>query len=593
MNFFFKLGDRYNAVEYIPKGSGKFPIVFFSPGKGEQLGDPAGLLKYGPNKLVNSGWAPNMIVVSVQSGQAWPPVLVTGKIIEQLKERYADCWDGRIFATGLSAGAWALIQYAGTSKENAAQLTAIYALSAPEPDPGFNRENLRDLPAWGVAGTQDSVFNKQKALFEGLGKKFTALPGGHDGSVWNAAYEPGFGAYDWMLQQGAVTKPEPEPQQKEHVLKPGKDGGVYKDAAVLGINAGDVVVLRGAYQYFNLWNLKGNATAPVIIVPDGQVIIGGNKSYAFNMRESEHFRIDGQQKIIIDGGTLGFDSVGMALNRCRNFTLSEIEARTVSVGLMIKTTPKGDDPNTYGDGWAYDNITIKGMNIHDVRGEGMYIGHSNSGVEVVQSGPAEKAVYAFRMRNLVITDNLIQRTGWDGLQVTCGDGVLLQGNQISDYGQANQRFQNFGILAAGRNLRILDNDINRGNGTGITCSGNESLQILRNVVQDARGEGQDAIYVNAHKIKDYGRCQPIIEDNVISGCLRSPIRVENSDGYMVPGSISHNRIKDCAAAIVDNSRSVLDGNVIDGGPAEPEVPVPQRKLLTTIKVYDNGDIEKI
>lgn len=593
MNTFFKLGDRYNAVEYIPEGEGKFPILFMYPGKGEQLGDPAGLLKFGPNKLVQNGWTPPMIVVSVQSGQQWPQVAVTSKIIALLKERYADHWDGRLFATGLSAGAWAIIQFAGTSKENAAQLTAIYALSAPPPDPGFNAENLRDLPAWGVAGSQDSVFDKQKSLFEGLGKKFTALPGGHDGSVWNAAYDPEFGAYDWMLQQGAVAKPEPEPQQKEHVLEPGKDGGVYKDAVVLGIKPGDVVVLRGAYQYFNLWNLKGSAAAPILIVPDCQVQIGGNKSYAFNMRESEHFWIDGQNKIIIDGGALGFDSVGMALNRCRNFTLSEVESRNVSVGVMIKTTPKGDDPNSYGDAWAYDDITIRGMHIHDVRGEGMYIGHSNSGPEKIVVDGKEKEVYAFRMRNLVITNNVIQRTGWDGLQVTCGDGVLLQGNQISDYGLAGQRFQNFGILAAGRNLRILDNDINRGTGTGITCSGNDALEIRRNKIADAKGEGQDAIYVNAHKIKDYGPCQPVIEDNVISGCLRSPIRVENSDGYMLPGSISHNVISDCAAGIVDNSGSVQDGNVTDGGPTEPENPAPERKLLTTIKVYDNGDIEKV
>ncbi len=186
----------------------------------------------------------------------------------------------------------------------------------------------------------------------------------------------------------------------------------------------------------------------------------------------EHFRIDGQEKIVIDGGSAGIDAVGMALNRCRNFSLTDIEARNVSVGLMIKTTPKGDDPNSFGDGWAYDNIAIQRMHIHDVGGEGMYIGHSNSGLEKVVVEGIEKEVHAFRMRNLRISNNVIQRTGWDGLQVTCADGALLQGNQISDYGKANQRFQQFGILAAGRNMRILDNYIGIGTGTGITCSGN-------------------------------------------------------------------------------------------------------------------------
>ncbi len=86
-------------------------------------------------------------------------------------------------------------------------------------------------------------------------------------AVYGRRATPRIRAYDWLLQQNPVVAPEPA--QKEHILTPGTDGGVYKDAAALGIKPGDVVILRGNYQYFNLWNLKGASNAPILIVPDG------------------------------------------------------------------------------------------------------------------------------------------------------------------------------------------------------------------------------------------------------------------------------------------------------------------------------------
>lgn len=588
MNVLTKLGTL-NSYEHVPESKSKLPVLVFLPGKGEVGTDATKLLVNGPSKFINEGWNPNFIIVSVQPTAEWANPAYVDAIVNNVIARYKDRSDGRLFLTGLSAGAYAIQNYIGYSKAYSDKITAIVSMSAPEPEKYFNAAYFTQ-PAWGFCGKDDSWYTKMKTLYDSNHKMFTTYNNGH--CCWNQFYDPkytegGLNIYDFLLQakagDGGVSNPPTGP--KEVIAKAGTDGGFYTNGTALGINPGDTLILSGNYTYFNLKGLVGTKENLINIICKDKVTIGGYKAYAFNMSDSSYFTIKGvgYNHIVINGGVDGSNSVGMAFNKCNNFVLSGHEFTNVSVAIMMKTTPKVDDPSTYGDGWSYENIDINDNHIYSVTGEGMYLGHSNSGEEPTGSG-----IYAFRLKNVNVFNNIVENTGWDGIQLTCGDGVSIYNNIIDNYGVARQTYQNMGIICAGNVVSITGNKITNGNATGITLGGNGICNIANNIIISAYGEGQDAIYINSHRIKGYEALQPYITANYIEHCKRNCIRVENTDDFMIPGTISKNTWKD-SLGIVDNSDSLL----VDNGEVIPPVNPPVRKLIATINIYDNGDVEKI
>jgi len=597
-NKLFYIGTL-NAYEHVPQVSGKLPVLVMFPGKGEVGSTASKLLLNGPSKFINDGWDPsNMIIVSVQPIVEWPSPDYVSTIITNIIARYKDKSDGRLFLTGLSAGGYAIVNWLGKDAANAKKVTAIAVMSTPEPEPYFN-PSFFTTPAWGFCGDKDSWYDKMKKLFTSTGKKFTTMVGyGHSG--WNDFYNPawkenGLNLYDWLDKQTAVTvTPPTEQTPKEVVITPGTDGGVYKRASDFNINPGDIVVLKGNYTYFNIKDLIGTAAKPITVLADGPVKIGGNKSYAMIFENSSYFNLapaTNRGNIVIDGGVAGFDSPGIALNKCHHLKIVGVEITNVSVGIMAKTTPQSEAPGTYEsltDNFSYDTLEITNNYIHDIRGEGTYLGCSTSTLMPVTINGIATQVYAYRVKNTKIINNIFKNTGWDGIQITAGDNVEISGNSITNYGTAKVGYQNYGIICAANNAKIIGNVITNGGGTGITGSFNGLCEIANNVLKGTASDPQqDAIYMNAHPIKDYPKLQPNIHDNYIDGCTRNCIRVANTDNFEVAGVIKNNKYKN-SLGVVDASGSVLTNNVEDGTVVDPEpgnIPYPVSVTMSDGTVY--------
>lgn len=372
-----------------------------------------------------------------------------------------------------------------------------------------------------------------------------------------------------------INKPTP----KEVRLLPDVNKIIYKSASTLNALPGDTIILKGLYQSFYLKDLNGTPDNPINIIAEDLVTIGGYKAYAMILENSSYVNViaaSSRGGLVIDGGETGNKSPGIALNKCHHIDIYGFESITnVSVGIMAKTTPKSDAPGTYEtatDQFSYESINISKCNIHDITGEGVYIGCSTSDLMPITINGVATQVYAYRVKNLTISDCSFKNTGWDGIQVTCGDGVLLQRNKIDKYGLAGVGFQKYGIICAANNATIIDNGISNGTATGITGSFNGKCEIGRNTIVNAYGVDQDAIYATAHAIKDYGKFEPNIHDNTIEHCSRNAIRVVDPNKFTTPGSIINNTWID-SKGIVDESGSRQAGNGEVKPPSDPPAPV--------------------
>lgn len=233
-NVLIKIGSL-NAYEHVPNvldpstpppigyagvtdGKKKLPVLIMLPGKGEIGTDAKKLLVYGPSKFIQSGWNPqDMIIISVQPLAEWANPAYIDAIMNNVNARYKNISDGRIFMTGLSAGAYAINNYIGKDQFYSKKVSAVVTMSAVEPESYFNPAFFTQ-PAWGFCGISDSWYDKMKKLYSA--KKFTSYIGGHGG--WNKFYDPaykenGHNIYEFLLSttETDTGTPPVEPQDPE------------------------------------------------------------------------------------------------------------------------------------------------------------------------------------------------------------------------------------------------------------------------------------------------------------------------------------------------------------------------------------------
>jgi hypothetical protein len=217
-----------------------------------------------------------------------------------------------------------------------------------------------------------------------------------------------------------------------------------------------------------LKNLKGTPDKPILITnTGGKVTFKATKtaSYGFKAMNCSNIRFvaSAYGEIEIDGGNIGvtFD------NFTTDFTISNLEVHNSGfAGIMAKTDPTCDKATQRGN-FVVRNVNITNNYIHDVGGEGIYLG--NSFYAKGFKAACGQLVLPHDIVNANVSFNRTENTGCEGIQV----GSATKGAVI-----ANNTVTNAGIspFAAGQS-----NGIQIGEGTGGSCYGN--------VVKNARGNG--------------------------------------------------------------------------------------------------------
>jgi len=281
------------------------------------------------------------------------------------------------------------------------------------------------------------------------------------------------------------------------------------DGTILDIQPGAVIGLSGSgedYKNITFNNIVGTAENPIIIKNcDGRAVIASTYAFGVKFKNSKHFKFAGNGSNDFDYGIKISTSKGFFLT-FEQFTTDfetfaiEIEGYQPSgigenngfAGIGIKTSPYQDcdvftDPTRTA--WIMKNVTVRNCYIHDVGGEGLYIGHGfyNGRTE---SSCASKT-YSHSIQHLRIHDNLIEDVGYDGIQIKNADlDCELYNNVIRNYGQLDENAHNEGLfIGGGTTGKFYNNYVINGTGHGIQFQGMGNVDIFNNVVANSGENG--------------------------------------------------------------------------------------------------------
>ncbi len=320
-------------------------------------------------------------------------------------------------------------------------------------------------------------------------------------------------------------------------LSPAADGGIYVTNGGNYAPGSVLCIKAGRYSYINLQNIRGTASNPVIIKNcGGQVVVSG-RTYGISITKSSHFKFVGtgapgsRYGIKVDGSISGL-KMGSGLgisNQSSDFEISNIEISHVDAGVICKTNPTCDEM-TWGGNYTMRNVVMHDMYVHDVNGEGFYVGHTGLSANVTCNGKTT-SVPTQTIENLKIYNCITENTGWDGIQVS---NVPLNcevfNNTIKNYGTVNKSSQQMGLLFGGfSNGKVYNNYIEKGTGAGLMILGIGEISAYNNIVIDCGNAGaQDGIYVDDRPITGYPALRVNLINNTVVRPGRNTIRIENS-----------------------------------------------------------------
>ena len=242
----------------------------------------------------------------------------------------------------------------------------------------------------------------------------------------------------------------------DHVISPSDSPPgqvITKDGAAMNVQPGDkVCIMAGNYNgRLELLNFQGSSLEPILIVNcGGQAVISNyvtNKP-AINVLNSKHFKLSGRGHPGFDYG-IKIDTTGQnGLSLGAFSTDFEIEgfdiAHTGFAGIINKTDPSCGNRDLR---WFVQKNSIFHDNyIHHTHGEAFYIGSTNYPTRIVDCSGQTVTLYAHSMEGVKIYNNIVEHTGWDGIQIgaTTKDGAIFD-NTIRNYGTRRKGAHSHGI----------------------------------------------------------------------------------------------------------------------------------------------------
>lgn len=348
---------------------------------------------------------------------------------------------------------------------------------------------------------------------------------------------------------------------------------------------GQTICLTGNYADLRIDGIKGTANAPITIKNLCTSVATFNSTSTnppFSLSNSEYVHITGAGNPSVNYGMTvncsGSAGVSVTGTTVRNIEIDHVEvSKSGFAGFMIKQDPACES-NTWRDSMTMYNIELHDNYVHDVAGEGFYLGNSFwQGGMTRTCGGQNIIVYPHRILGLKVHHNTIRNTGWDGLQYGCSPDAQVYNNLIENTGLLKVAQQMNGVQIGGGSGGLFYNNIIRNPGStalaligfvsttkiynnlianayeGIFADTRDSiklpkieLDIYNNTLVNVSQNGL-TIYDNGYQYKDAAGqwvfftkgYQPRIKNNVIIGpyfdfrfIIRDPsIQVDSSKNY--------------------------------------------------------------
>ncbi|WP_212004141.1 PKD domain-containing protein [Chitinophaga sp. HK235] len=362
----------------------------------------------------------------------------------------------------------------------------------------------------------------------------------------------------------------------KHVIQPGPGGGIYSDGNQRNVQPGDTICIpAGNYPYIQFFNYKGSPEKPLVFINcGGQVRVGDGGNYGLIFNHSQYFKVTGSGSddkygFYIDGvGKLL--SSGLAMGKgCTDYEAERIEVARASAGVLAKINPDCDPINQYPN-FAIRNLSFHDLYVHDIGGEGLYIGHTlPNGIDVTCSDGSVIHVLPPRIYNLKIYNVTTRNTGWDGIQVASApEGVEIFNNEVYNFGTENKGSQQAGIIMGGESRGVIyDNKVIKGTGNAIEVFGTGLTKVYNNIISDCGWDGtatgQDAIFVDDRPTRNnYKPLQVYLLNNTVVNSRRSGIMILSTYGTVGTDNLLYNNLIVGGGSSVSGDRGFV--NIMKG-----------------------------
>ncbi len=254
---------------------------------------------------------------------------------------------------------------------------------------------------------------------------------------------------------------------------------------------GDVICLYPGLRSFLLFNnLHGTEEQPITIVNNiGQVVIDTDHFYGVKFSNCSHIRFTGTGNSVIEYGIyirrVG-NGAGLSIDDLStDFELDHLRiSNTALGGIYAKTDPDCSFQATR-DNFTFTNLRIHHCWLHDIQDEGLYIGSSKYTGQYLPD--CDTTVLPHILTGVHIHDNLVEHTGWDGIQVSSSPiDCQVYNNTILYDSWRETHFQMSGILiGGGSTCNCYNNHIANGKGDGIDVFGSGEMQMYNNLIVNA------------------------------------------------------------------------------------------------------------
>ncbi len=266
----------------------------------------------------------------------------------------------------------------------------------------------------------------------------------------------------------------------------------WENSNFKNIQPGDTVCLQaGNWDYIQLKDFHGTAEKPIVFINSGgTVIINTDHFVGIKIGNCSHIVFTGNGDA---QATYGFrilkvsKGAGMGIDDySTDIEIAHVEiSNTLLGGVYAKTDPTCSNFGATRDKFVMKNFSFHDNYVHDVPEEGLYIGNSHYG-GLYLSG-CDTTVFPHTMKGVFIYDNLVENTGWDGIQVSSADSnCQIHDNHINYDSQAGRADQMSGIIIGGGSVcNTYNNTITDGKGDGIDIFGMGGFNVFNNLIVNA------------------------------------------------------------------------------------------------------------
>ena len=256
----------------------------------------------------------------------------------------------------------------------------------------------------------------------------------------------------------------------------------------INVQVGDTIcLLAGQRSYLLLKNIQGIAQQPIVIINhNGGVIIDTDHFYGIKFSNCKHVKLIASSHATLPYGVhvqrVG-NGAGITIDDLStNIEIAYVRISNTALGGIYAKTDPDCNFNSTRDKFTMYNIRIRNCYLHDIEDEGFYIGSSKYTGQYLPG--CDTTVFPHFIHGVWIHDNIVERTGWDGIQVSSAPvDCKIFNNIIRNDSYRETPNQMSGILiGGGSKCECYNNQIIDGKGDGIDAFGFGLNKIYNNLI---------------------------------------------------------------------------------------------------------------